>query len=103
MFRALVKKLPPGHMITASRTPLGPFEVGQIVALDAAGFNQREIAVFATKVDGTSISFGAVGRALRQRTEDPTWTGERQEGSGRFRDTTPAQRGWHQQRSLEPE
>ena len=70
---------------------LGPFEVGQIVALDAVGYSHREISEVAVKEDGSAIPFGSVGRALRKRAADSTWTGQREEGSGRLRDTTPAQ------------
>ena len=71
---------------------LGPFEVGQILTLSREGLSQRKIADKVEKADGSfGIGFGTVCRVLQKRKRKPSWTGERAQGSGRGRSTTPAQ------------
>lgn len=72
---------------------LGPWEVGQILALKKEGFSQRQIAERVTKAtEGKeNPSFGSVGAAMRRLDAEPDWTGERHEGSGRKRKTTGAE------------
>eukprot|EP00973_Karenia_brevis_P077319 10740280-Karenia_brevis.AAC.1 len=70
-------------------SPLGPFEVGQIVALLNEGYtSHRTIATKVRKADGGVPGFGSVGVAVRRLAAEPGWTGERREGSGRPRATT---------------
>ena len=72
---------------------LDAFAAGGIAALAKQGYSQREIAdsgsVF--KEDGSGVCFSTVGKVLRRHRSDPTWRGDRQEGSGRPRSTTPQQ------------
>ena len=72
---------------------LDPFAVGQIAALAAEGHSARAIADSGDvlKPDGLSVSFGTVAAVVRKLRADPSWRGERVEGSGRPRATTPAQ------------
>ena len=77
-------------MVAASASHLTPFDVGQISALSREGYAQREIADLVYRADGSNVSFGAVGRALRRLKAQPSWTGERSVGSGRQRATSPA-------------
>ena len=71
---------------------LGPLEVGQILTLSREGLSQRKIADKVEKADGSfGIGFGTVCRVLQKRKREPSWTGERAQGSGRGRSTTPAQ------------
>jgi transposase len=69
------------------------FTAGAIAALSDAGFTQREIADSdaVTKLDGSKVSFGRVGKILRQLAADPGWRGERAEGSGAARATTASE------------
>jgi len=69
------------------------FTDGAIAALSDAGLTQREIADSdaVTKLDGSKVSFGRVGKILRQLAADPGWRGERAEGSGAARATTASE------------
>ena len=70
-------------------TDLGPFEVGQILALHREGFSHRQIADRVTRGrDQPGPKLTAVGEAVRRLDADPTWTGSRALGSGRKRKTT---------------
>ena len=71
---------------------LGPFEVGQILALHREGYSHRQIAERVTRGrDQPGPSLTAVGDAVRRLDADPTWLGGRAEGSGRKRKTTEAE------------
>ena len=71
---------------------LTPFEVGQIKAHSHHGLGPVAIAKILLKPDGkTHWSVQAIADALAWLEQDPSWRGERQEGSGRPRVTTPQQ------------
>mgnify|MGYP004530944189 CR=1 FL=1 len=66
-----------------------PFEVGQVKAHLHHGLGPEAIAGIITKTDGKShFSHTAVARIKAKLDSDPTWRGERQEGSGAVRKTT---------------
>ena len=68
---------------------LGPFEVGQIIALHREGYSHRQIADRVTRGrDQPGPKLSAVGEAVRRLDADPSWTGSRTPGSGRKRKTT---------------
>ena len=76
----------------AMSSDLGPFEVGQIWALHREGFSHREIAERVTRGrDSPGPSLCTIGDAVRRLDSDPTWTGGRECGSGRKRNTTAAE------------
>ena len=57
---------------------LGPFEVGQIVALLREGYtSHRVIRGKVRKADGDMPSLGCVGDAIRRLGKEKSWTGER--------------------------
>jgi len=72
---------------------LGVFGVGQISALHDAGYSAREMADdgLVTKADGTTATFGAIGRVVRRLRKEPLWRGERRPGTGPKRKTTLAE------------
>jgi len=77
--------MPRGYQLT-------PFEVGQIKAHAHHGLGPTAIARLLLKPDGkTHWSDQAIADALAALEADPEWRGERQEGSGRKRVTTPKQ------------
>ena len=67
------------------------FALGGIAALHHEGYSQRDIADSGAvyNADGAPIPYSRVGKLLRRMEEDPKWRGERKEGSGRPRETTP--------------
>ena len=71
---------------------LGPFEVGQILALHREGYSHRQIAERVTRgrtKPGPSLC--AIGATVRHLDADPSWTGQRKCGSGSKRKTTVAE------------
>ena len=80
-------KQPASHFVLKMSRPT-PFEFGQVLALHRDGCPQRDIACEVIRSDPTAppLTFGTVGRALRRWKADPTWKGERAEGSGRKRE-----------------
>ena len=71
--------------LAAATTPsmasdLGPFEVGQILALHREGYSHRQIADRVTRGrDQPGPKLFAVGEAVRRLGADPTWTGSQKE------------------------
>jgi hypothetical protein len=71
---------------------LSPFDVGQIKAHDHHGLSGAAISRILRKPDGKSTwSQTAVQDAMAKLASQPDWRGEREEGSGRPRETTKAQ------------
>ena len=71
---------------------LGPFELGQIKAHLYHGLSGAEIARILKKPDGKSEwKKQAIYNAIDKLAENPSWRGEREEGSGAPRKTTKAQ------------
>ena len=71
---------------------MGPFEVGQILALRREGNSHRQIAERVTRGrDLAGPSLTAVGDAVCRLDADPTWLAGRAEGCGRKRKTTEAE------------
>ena len=69
-----------------------PFEIGQIKAHMYHGFGAAQIARILVKADGKSQwSDKAVQNQIVKLEEEPTWRGERREGSRRPRKTTAKQ------------
>lgn len=69
-----------------------PFEVGQIKAHVHHGLGPTAIADLVVKPDGVSYwSKQAIADVINKLKENPSWKGERQDGSGRLRVTTKAQ------------
>ena len=71
---------------------LSPFEVGQVKAHMEHGLGCKKIAERLYKADGKK-TFGetVVVNCMNKLIEDPSWRGERQEGSGAPRKTTAKQ------------
>ena len=71
---------------------LTPFHVGQVKAHMDHGLGAPAIAARVLKNDGVS-TFGvsAITNCMQKLREDPTWQGERAEGSGRPRKTTKSE------------
>jgi len=71
---------------------LGPFEVGQIKAHLHHGLSGAAILGILKKPDGkTTWNHQTVYNAIDKLTEDPSWRGDREEGSGAVRKTSKAQ------------
>ena len=71
---------------------LSPFDVGQIKAHMHHGLKPADIMRILLKPDGiSSWSFNAINDAVKHLERDPSWRGERAEGSGRPRETTASQ------------
>ena len=71
---------------------LGPFEVGQIKAHVEHGLGCNAISKRLFKPDGKSHwTETAIVNAMSKLKQDKSWRGERQEGSGPPRLTTPKQ------------
>ena len=80
-----MSSVPGGYQLT-------PFDVGQIKAHAHHGLGPAAIARILLKADGKSHWSGqAIADALARLAADSTWRGERHEGSGRPRATTPKQ------------
>ena len=61
---------------------LGPFEVGQILALHREGYSHRQIAEKVTRGrDQPGPSLAAVSVAVRRLDSNTTWLGDRALGS----------------------
>ena len=71
---------------------LGPFEVGQVKAHMEHGLGCKKIAERVLKADGeTTSGETAIVNCMNKLREDPSWRGERQEGSGAPRKATAKQ------------
>jgi hypothetical protein len=70
---------------------LTPFQAGYINALGHQWYSCTEISAACHEHHGWCISKSKVQRVLAHFEQDPSWTGERREGSGAKRATTPAQ------------
>ena len=71
---------------------LGPFEVGQILALHREGYSHRQIAERVTRGRSSpGPSLCAIGVAVRHLDVDPSWTGQRKRGSGSKCKTTASE------------
>ena len=72
---------------------LDAFCVGGIAALQRVGYKPQEIVDSGAvqKADGSNILVDNVNKTLARLKNDIKWRGERQEGSGRTRSTTPEQ------------
>ena len=71
---------------------LGPFEVGQVKAHMEHGLGCKKISERVLKADGkTPFGETAIVNCMGKLREDPSWRGERQEGSGAPRKTTAKQ------------
>ena len=69
---------------------LTPFEIGQIKAHAEHDLSAPSIAARVIKSDGQPVGRQAVLDVLARLHADPKWRGERAEGSGRKRKTSPA-------------
>ena len=76
--------------LLSSMARLTPFEVGQIKAHASHEISATEIASLVFKTDGSPVSVQGVCDVIKRLDEDPTWRGERTEGSGAPRKTTAA-------------
>ena len=75
-----------------SRYQLTPFDVGQVKAHLEHGLSAASIADRMFKQDGkTKFGPTAIQNTINKLKENPSWRGEREEGSGRPRKTTPKQ------------
>ena len=85
------KKRKRGRRTTTSH--VDAFAAGGIAALHHQGYTQRQIADSGAvwKSDNSPIPYSTVGKILRRMEANPHWRGERKEGSGRTRSTTPAE------------
>ena len=85
----------PRHALDASERSgyqLSPFEVGQIKAHLEHELSAAEISKRVFKPDGkTRFKETAIKNCIRKLQANPRWRGERQEGSGGPRKTTPQQ------------
>ena len=71
---------------------LGPFDIGQIKAHVHHGLSGAAISRILVQADGESQwSETAIQVAIRRIHANPEWRGDREEGSGRPRETTKAQ------------
>ena len=71
---------------------LTPFEIGQIKAHVHHGLKPANIVDIVIKPDGISKwSFNAINDAIKHLEHDPSWRGDRAEGSGAPRKTTKKQ------------
>ena len=72
---------------------LDAFCVGGIAALDRLGYKPQEIvdSGVVLKADGSNVLVDNVNKTLGRLRKETEWRGERQEGSGRTRSTTPEQ------------
>ena len=71
---------------------LGPFEVGQVKAHMEHGLGCKKISERVLKADGkTPFGETAIVNCMSKLREDPSWRGERQEGSGAPRKTIAKQ------------
>ena len=78
---------------SVSYARLDAFCVGGIAALQRVGYKPQEIVNSGAilKPDGSNIRIDSVNKTLAHLNNDSEWRGERQEGSGRTRSTTPEQ------------
>ena len=68
---------------------LDPFDIGQIKAHAKHGLSAPQIAELVFKTDGENPSKQAVHDVLAKLDSDPEWRGDRAEGSGGPRKTSP--------------
>ena len=81
-----------GFVASMSGYQFSPFEIGQIKAHMYHGFGAAQIARILVKADGKSQwSDKAVQNQIDKLEGEPTWRGERREGSRRPRKTTAKQ------------
>ena len=78
---------------SVSYARLDAFCVGGIAALQRVGYKPQEIVNSGAilEPDGSNIRIDSVNKTLAHLNNDSEWRGERQEGSGRTRSTTPEQ------------
>lgn len=67
---------------------LTPFEIGQVKAHLHHKLRPADIQKLVKRADGTPFSKTAIHTAVDKLTKDPTWRGQRAEGSGRQRKTS---------------
>ena len=92
-FRSFLAQVPFRTVLRSdmSETHLNLFDIGQVRAHLHHGLRAADIQRLIRRADGTEFSKTAVINAVAKLTADPSWRGERVEGSGRPRETSAVQ------------